>query len=415
MSLTRRTCLIGLLAAPAALPAPRARASVLDIADAGALAQALRVAAPGTTLRLAPGRYEALTLKGGGGAPGAPVTLAAADPDVPPHFSRLDLRGVAHLALASLRFDYRFTRGDKVNQRPFKIAEATGVVLQGCGFTGDRANGGAAADNGFPAGIGLSLTDCSDTRVEGCNIATFLRGIVAGQCRALTVRDNDLRGLRVDGMDFVRVRQLVVDSNRIHDFERSFEAGDHADMIQFWTNGSTEPSADITIRRNLLYAGQGDRTQSIFMRNEEVDKGRAGPEMFYRNVLIEENVIANAHVHGIAVGETQGLTIQRNAVLSNPRAKGEADNPNLWIPAVKVAAASTDVVITRNVTGALLGGTGGPGWVVKGNVIVQDHSRLQPGFFPDLFDGDPADPAGLRYRPGGPLDGAGIGPPQLQG
>ena len=89
-------------------------------------------------------------------------------------------------------------------------------------------------------------------------------------------------------------------------------------MIQFWTSGTTSPSTNITIRGNILNSGAGDWTRSIFMRNEMVDLGLAGDEMFYQNILIENNVIYNAHAHGITVGETDGLTIRNNTILYNP-------------------------------------------------------------------------------------------------
>ena len=59
-------------------------------------------------------------------------------------------------------------------------------------------------------------------------------------------------------------------------------------------------------------------TQSIFMRNEVVDQGLAGANMYYQNVLIENNIIYNAHTHGITVGETIGLTIDHNTALTEP-------------------------------------------------------------------------------------------------
>ena len=43
------------------------------------------------------------------------------------------------------------------------------------------------------------------------------------------------------------------------------------------------------------------------MRNEMVDQGKAGLEMYYQNITIENNVIYNAQTHGITVGETTGL------------------------------------------------------------------------------------------------------------
>lgn len=406
--------LAGGLFAPVFLRPAHAAAPV-DVAGPEALATALRKAAPGTVLRLAPGAYGTLAMKGGGGSPGAPVTLTAADPADPPSFDRMDLREVAHLVLDGLHFDYRFAAGDKLHLRPFQIVGATGLALLNSRFDGDVARGVSAVDDGFGYTFGLALTEGAGCRVEGCTITSFFRGLVVARCRDLQVRGNDLHAIRSDGMNFAQVQDVVIEGNHIHDFNRSLDSQDHADMIQFWTNKTDKPSTGIVIRGNLLSSGRGWYTQSIFMRNEEVDTGRAGAGMFYRDVLIEENLIANAHLHGITVGETEGLVIRRNTVLRNARSSGAKPTPNLWTPMIRVAEASRDVTIEANVVAKVVGHANQRDWRVARNMLVQDTSRVQPGFYETVLTGNPADPAGLRYRAGGALDGAGVGASRLQG
>ena len=96
-------------------------------------------------------------------------------------------------------------------------------------------------------------------------------------------------------MTFSNIDGVLIENNYIHDFRGSPGSGDHCDMIQFWTAGTTSPSTNITIRANVLDIGNGTATQSIFMRNEMVDTGQAGTEMYYKNVVIEDNTITNAH------------------------------------------------------------------------------------------------------------------------
>ncbi len=408
------TGLAGGLFAPALLRPAHAAAPV-DVAGPEALARALRAAAPGTVLRLAPGAYGRLAMNGGGGTPGAPVTLTAADAGDPPSFARMDLREVAHLVLDGLQFDYRFAADDKLHLRPFQVVGATGLALRRCRFTGDRARGVSPEANGFGTGFGLALTGCREAVVEGCEITDFYRGLVVHESRSLAVRGNDLHTIRMDGMNFAQVQDVVIEGNHIHDFNRSLDSKDHADMIQFWTNRTSEPSTGIVIRGNLLSSGRGWYTQSIFMRNDLVDRGLAGPEMFYRDITIEENVIANAHLHGITVGETEGLTIHKNTLLRNARSEGAQKNVALWTPMISVAKTSREVMVEANVVAKINGFKGQHDWRVARNVLVQDVSRIQPGFYDTVLTGDPADPAGLRYRAGGPLDGAGVGASRLQG
>ncbi len=412
---SRRSVLGGLVTGSGLWIWPQAtHAANQDISDPAALTAALAGAAPGTTLRLAAGDYGELNFRRGGGAVGAPVTLVAADPARPPRFDRMDLRDVAHLVLERLHFDYVFAAADKIHFRPFTVVGSRDVTIRGCLFDGDRARGVSTVDDGFGWAFGLGATDVVGLVIEGCEIRDFFRGLVVARCEDIRISGNDLHDLRMDGMNFVQVQAVQIEGNHIHDFNRSINSKDHADMIQFWTNGTDAPSTDIVIRGNLLASGRGAWTQSIFMRNEEVDKGRAGNGMFYRNILIEENVIANAHLHGITVGESDGLVIRQNTVLRNALSEGEKDNPALWTPQIRVAEEARNVYITGNIVAKIAGYEGQTDWQVSDNLFVQDRTRMEAGFYDKVFTGSPADPATLRYRAGGPADGTGVGAARLQ-
>ena len=94
------------------------------------------------------------------------------------------------------------------------------------------------------------------------------------------------------------------------------------------------------------------------MRNDVVDKGLAGKEMFYRNVLIEDNRIFNHLTHGITVGETDGLIVRGNSLEAAPL---DMNNPTTqwfvakWgaqagisVPKINMSPASTGVVLAGN-------------------------------------------------------------------
>jgi hypothetical protein len=112
------------------------------------------------------------------------------------------------------------------------------------------------------------------------------------------------------------------------------------------------------------------------MRNERVDMGMASFEaMAYRNLLIEWNIIKGAHLHGITVGETIGLTVRNNDL----RQKLGGLNPDtarygelIAKPRINVLSKSRDVRIEGNVTEAViidetLGKVPPTDWVVVGN------------------------------------------------
>ena len=411
----RRTIIAGLAAIlTVLLQAGSLPATETVLAAPAALAGALRQVRPGTTLLLPPGDYGPLAARGLGGAPGRPLTLRAADPADPPVFTGLDLQEPAHLVLEGLVFDYRFAPGDPEHVRPFAITGGRDVTIRDALFDGDRARGVSAAADGYGHGYGLRIGESTDITLERSEIRDFLRGIVVADSHRVTIRDNDLHDLRSDGMNFAAVQHVRIEGNVIRDFRTAPDTGDHPDMIQFWTSGTTTPSTDIVIRDNLLSSGRGSWTQSIFLRNEEVDQGRAGRAMFYRDILIEENVILNAHIHGITLGETAGLTIRGNTLVRNARSVGGAPSQGISTPMIHVAPTSTQVRIERNVVAQMSGFATQADWQVTRNVTVQDRSRAEAGHYSLMFTGDPSDPSSFRYRAGGPLEGGGLGAKRLQ-
>lgn len=400
------------------LSSHQAMAGTLDVASSDALADALRGAEPGTTIRLAPGDYGMLVLRDLAGGADAPIVIASADPSRPARFSRMILRDVAHIDLQDLLVDYTFDPSDPDHLRVLEIGGSQDLRLSGLVLDGDIARGVSAIADGYPTAYGIGIRNVDGLTLENSEIRGFFRGLVVGDSVGITVRGNDLHGMRMDGMNFAHVNQVLVEGNWVHDFKRSLASGDHADMIQFWTNGTEKPSTDVTIRGNLLASGAGAFTQSIFMRNEEVDRGRRSfADMAYRDVRIEDNVIINAHLHGITVGEADGLVVAGNAVLRNASSEGEDDNVDLWAPRIRLSPGSRDVTVVRNVTLAISGAEGQPDWRVEDNLLVQDRGPSGPGYYATVFAGmpagDPRDPATFAPRAGGPLDGTGIGPTWL--
>lgn len=379
----------------------------------------LAAATAGTVLQLSPGTYGVLELRGLAGAAGAPITLISAYPDNRAVLTGLELRQVRHIVLDNIVFDYTFDSEHARHLRPFQVLSSVDVTITNSLFDGDVARGVSETDDGFGTAFGFGLRDTDGFTFEGNEVRNFFRGTVMSQSRNLVVRDNDLHDIRMDGMNFAEVVDVVIEGNHIHDFNRSIASTDHADMIQFWTNRTDSPSRNIVIRNNVLNSGAGWFTQSIFMRNDMVDRGLAGDEMFYRNILIEENVILNAHLHGITVGETDGLIIRNNTVVRNATSEGPRDNPNLYVPQIRVGEASRDVTVARNVVSRIVGHTGQAGWQVTDNLFVQDRTRLEAGFYGLIFSPlaleDPRRIDGFVPLPGGPLDGAGIGATRLSG
>ncbi|MFW2541555.1 hypothetical protein ACN2XU_02855 [Primorskyibacter sp. 2E107] len=422
MTPTRRAFL-GLGAAFVCLPptgpwADTPARTVIDVDGADALKSALQRAAVGVTLRLAPGRYPRVAMRGRHGAPGAPILLTSADPEKPARIGRLRVRNCAHVAFEKLVFDYSYDKTHDYNFKAFSLFDTSDAVISDCLFEGDFTRGTGKPADGYGWGFALGLTRCHRAVLHRNLFHTFGTGLICVDCRQLQVLANRMHSLRIDGMNFAQVQDLRVEGNHISDFRRNPEDRGHPDMIQFWTTRTKRPTERVVIRNNLLNSGRGPFTQSIFIRNEEVDTGRAGRELFYREMLIEENVIINAHLHGISVGETLGLTIRNNTLIRNPRSEGPLDNPPLYNPQITVNERSENVEILRNVAPKVPGARRLGGWDVRDNALIQDKRRGVSNYYDALFvnalKGDPDDLDNFRYIKGGALDGAGLGASWLQ-
>ena len=387
-----------------------AQAGTQRIGTAAELRAALAAAGPGTDLRLAPGDYGVVVLAQVHGTSGQPVSLRSADPAHPARLTGLTLRDAEHVVLEGLFLDYGFSQDDGLSARPFQFLASQDIVLRKSVIDGDLAG------NGNPTGFGLIVTGCDGVRIEDTEIRGFWKGLHVSQSSNVTVVANNIHSIRSDGLNFVEVRGVRIEGNYIHDFLRAMGSGDHADMIQFWTAGAATPSTDIVIRDNILSSGRGLYTQSIFMRNERVDKRQAGREMFYRNILIEENVILNGHRNGIVVGATDGLVIRNNTLVHNPASDGPKNNPPLWRPQITVAGGSSNVRIERNVAFGFPK-PGKSGWVVAGNLVVQDMFRNRAGYYGAVFIPEvlshPERVSSYRPLRRGPLDGTGVGAARL--
>ena len=346
------------------------------------------------------------------------VTIASANPEDPAIFSDARILHVSNLTLDGVVFDYTYTPGDLPWSYPFEVRNSNNITIRNSTFDGDIAQGLSDDLDGFGYGTGLYIRDTTGFSLESSQLSGFEVGLTVYESAQITMIGNDIHSMRKDGMNLAAVQDVLIEDNHIHDFLGRPGWEDHRDMIQFWTNGTDSPNTNIVIRGNHLDISDGSYTQSIFMRNEEVDNGRAGEEMFYQNVLIEENVILNAHLHGITVGETDGLTIRNNTVIRNARSEGPGGSPELWTPRITLVPASRNVAIRSNVTSALVGQGRQSGWDIHDNLLVQDRNPRLTHYYGDVFAPtaleDPTRIEPFIALPGGPLDGTGIGASRLR-
>lgn len=389
-----------------------ASAQTVTVDGPAAFAEALQGAPEGAEIALLPGDYGALSIQGDIAA----AVIRSADPDNPARFTSALVEEVDGLTFEGLLFDYVYAPGDTIRDRNFVWRYVTDTTLRGNIFDGDRPQGLGPIDDGYGFAFGLSVWGGENVVIEENEIFDFWKGLHVRGVRHLEVRGNDVHTIRMDGMNFVQVAHVLIEGNHIHDFNRSLDSADHADMIQFWTNRTEWSSHDIVIRGNLLNAGHGWFTQSIFMRNERSDtQGSVDPSIYYRDIVIEENVIINAHTHGITVGDAIGVTVQRNTIVQNPEATPGDPASRRYTPSIRMAEVSRGVLVTDNIVSRVVGYDGQAGWRVSGNLEVQNQSTLGPGYYGLVFQGGaPERVDSFRYRPDGPAARAGLGAAMLR-
>ena len=389
-----------------------AQAEIIRVDTPAAFAEAWQSAPNGAEIVLAPGDYGRMQIRGDTRA----ALIRSVDPDAPARFTSADVDGIDGVTFEGLLFDYVFAPGDRIRDRIFVFRNVSNVVFRDNVFDGDHARGVSQVDDGRGFAFGLAVSEGHNVLIEGNEIFEFWKGLHVRGIDGVIVRDNELHTLRMDGMNFAQVSDVLVEDNHIHSFNRALDSADHADMIQFWTNRTDWSSHDIVIRGNILNAGTGWFTQSIFMRNERSDTtGSLNLELYYRDILIEENVIINAHTHGITVGDAIGVTVRNNTVVQNPAAAPRDPTSGRYTPSIRVAEVSLDVDIIGNITSDVIGYGGQSTWRVIGNLSVQAHSILQPGHYGQVFEGGPADQvASFRYLADGPAGPGGLGAEMLR-
>jgi hypothetical protein len=387
----------------------------ITVSNGAQLIAAMASAKGGETIVLKAGDYGTLSLVGGKNFLAqykTQVTITSEDTGNPAVFKGLSLNNVSNIKFDHIKFDYKAAAQDELTTSPFKLSKCNGISVTNSEFDGDVARNMGVLYDGYGTGNGLVVSGSSNIVLTGNDFHGFHRGATFNKSSNLTISANEIRDMSSDGLDFSQVKNVLIQGNSIHDFHRNEANSDHPDMIQFWTSNTTEASSNIKIVDNFLNVGDGNKTQSIFMRNELVDHGLAGASMYYQNVVIANNVIRNSQTNAIDIGETNNLKIDNNTVL---QAKTAMEGGSVSVPAISVVGASKNVIITDNVTPRLVLGDWAdqPGWQVKNNYIAQRDDAKADNFigklFSDALDTTNVSIADLQALDGGTLKALNVG------
>lgn len=253
--------LLGLVLALTASPATLGAAAT--VATPATVAATLQRAAAGTTIKLAPGEYDAIALRDRHWSPAVTIDASAAH-----------LRGVRLDLVSGLTWHGGTFSGGDVERSGFNVNKGDHLIVDGVAFSHYLRNG-----------IGLSVV--SDVRIT----------------------NNSFSDSGSDGIDVAMSRRIVIDHNRCFDFHPTDKA--HPDCIQMWSHPQEPPTADVVISNNEAIGDMQGFTMFNHIRDGVDDGG-------FDRITVEHNFVKVTVWHGIFVGACRNCIVRHNRAESIP-------------------------------------------------------------------------------------------------
>lgn len=251
------------------------RASEVTVSDPGALAQAIDAAQPGDRIWLEDGDYGDFATSA---QPSGPVTIAARHP-LGARFAKLQLSGAANLTFQG------------VESREFRALGADNIAVE------------EAKSETF------YFRDVTGLRLEKSEGTGGWHILILNAVRDFVIRNNRLHGAQEDVMRITGPSANgLVEDNQL--YETTARRPAHPDLIQLFNVKDQSPH-DIVIRGNLLWDDPATGEvlpQGVFL---------GGPGKGFRNILIEQNLIATGHTNTVYVnGGQENVVIRNNTLMS---------------------------------------------------------------------------------------------------
>jgi Right handed beta helix region len=394
--------LVGIFCAFLMISPSHAKAILVE--DPQGLAQAVDSATHGDVIQLSGnGPYE-IQIKGRKFSPA--LTIQSATAGQLAVVSKVLISETEGVTIQTLNISAVFPTVNEV-EHTVKILKSADVTISDCIIAGAAKEYLTKENKKTAQASHLMLIRWSQgVSIENNTISGFFQGIGILESTRLKISHNDISSMQGDGIRMGGVENLEISENRIHDFLGSDQTLNHSDMIQLWSTNAKIVSSDIKIVRNRLLSGDGTATQAIFLRNEQADSNLTAVDRYYSNILISDNLIHNGHLHGITVGESNGLTISNNTLLPNSLSvMGDGANRRTMLPTIRVAKTSTDVRVLQNVTSGIdapLTATIEENYILAAEVFLRT-ADLQQQFTGNSFDGVLADES-FKVRIGSTLD-----------
>ena len=331
----------------------------IQINGSAALTAALANAKGGETFVLAAGDYGDLYFYAKSFA--SNITFKSASSTSPAHFDSVTVLNTSNITFQGLDIGRPLTSGQPDYTPMVRLADTQNIVFDSVkvhgSLDGDPSNDG----RGIQASRSIGLT------IKNSEFTELSNGMIIDNSSNVTVKNNNIHGMRSDGMDFASTSQVMIDGNTFRDFNPA--DGDHPDAIQFWNKSGTTNVRDVTIINNVVLAGTSSGSQGVFMS----DNGGYA----YQNVLIQNNLIfTGGQWNGIMVAGGDGVKVIGNTVLSPSN-----DSLMAWIRMDDI----TNGLVQNNVTDKIVN-EGAHTAVLINNLSINGNAAAQ-ALIPSLLHG----------------------------
>ncbi|RMF37244.1 MAG: PKD domain-containing protein, partial [Alphaproteobacteria bacterium] len=372
--------------------------ATITVSSAAGLNAALAAASGGDIIELAAGSYGHVNISGLNTAAG--VTIRSADPNARADLASLYITNSSNLTIEDVLVDFVPDQFTALWSPAVDIRASDSITIRNTEIDGGKAvnnlNGNV---QGYYTGMGIqAIHGTTNLKVISSDIHGFDKGIRL-DVDGLVVKNSEIHHTRSTPLGGT-FSNAVIDGNHLHDiYPHNYGgAGDHGDFIKIQRlSGGASPLSNITITNNFFDQGKGHPILGILFDS-------SGNPTGFANVDISDNVFFNANALGMSLNNVHNSRIANNTLLDS---RGD----DLDQPGIYLAGGNSNIAIIDNIAGYVSAG-GGTGITEQGTLLVQRTNPYGANFYGDLFVNALSllpDIEDLRARPGGPLDGTGLG------
>lgn len=301
------------------------------------------------------------------------VKIVSENPDNPANFNTFRLKSSSNIEVDSVRFDATQYDG-KAWSEGAGISNSNNIKISNSYFEGGAIGQWGVTEGYVKGENGIGIGGSTNITISNNIFANHSFAVNIHENNNVIFSDNEIKSFQGDGIRMSGNVGVLIENNYIHDPLGADHDVTHNDFIQMWAVDETRASENITIRGNILDSGDGATAQGIFMRNEDVDRGLYGEERYYKNIVIEDNIIRTANTWGINVGEAIGVNVSNNVVVYNAQSGG-------YEPVIKVNALSKDAVVSDNITNK----SGNDVVYGDNNLVINYENKAAPNYIGKIF------------------------------